>query len=158
VGPERLPAGRRGYRHGVSDRPRACVFAPSPLLTVTIEAAPDEAGDAEIHFHPGGQGFWVARMLAELDIDVVLCVALGGEAGAVLRHLLADPRIRVAAVDDGTTGAYLHDRRTGDRVEIARMAEGRLSRHGVDDLYDATLVEALAAGVEVNGAGSCGRS
>jgi hypothetical protein len=40
------------------------VFAPSPIVTVTVEEA--TAGGPEIHFHAGGQGFWVARMAARL--------------------------------------------------------------------------------------------
>lgn len=35
---------------------RVCVLAPAPLLTVTLEET-DGPGDAEVHLHPGGQGF-----------------------------------------------------------------------------------------------------
>ena len=69
--------------------PRACVFAPSPLLTVTIEAFPegdeqrDDAGD--LHLHAGGQGFWIARLLGELGVAVQLCATFGGETGEVVR-------------------------------------------------------------------------
>ena len=45
-------------------RPSVCVFAPAPILTVTVEAAEDER--EELHVHAGGQGFWVARMLGVL--------------------------------------------------------------------------------------------
>jgi 1-phosphofructokinase len=129
--------------------PRVCVFAPAPLLTVTIERPSSDRGDGEVHLHPGGQGFWVARMLTRLDVDVVLCAALGGETGPILRRLMVDAGIRVVGVDSGGNGAYVHDRRSGQRVEIAAMPGLRLSRHAVDDLYGATLVEALRADVTV---------
>lgn len=47
---------------------RLAVFAPSPILTVTIEAAPDRP---DVHLHPGEQGFWVARGAANLGAEVV---------------------------------------------------------------------------------------
>ena len=47
------------------ERATVCVFAPSLVLTVTIESPPDGRDD-EIHFHPGGQGFWIARTLRHL--------------------------------------------------------------------------------------------
>ena len=62
------------------------VFAPSPLVTVTIE---DRGGEPDIHVHAGGQGVWQARMISSLGVPVVLCAALGGETGEVLRHLIA---------------------------------------------------------------------
>lgn len=46
------------------------VFAPSPLLTITIELATDRP---EVHLHAGGQGFWVARLAATLGAEVTLC-------------------------------------------------------------------------------------
>ena len=130
------------------DGPSICVFAPSPILTVTIESEHDD-DEAEIHVHAGGQGFWIARLLAELDVRVILCCALGGETGTVLRGLLDGSRVDVVAVDGGRNGAYVHDRRAGDRREVATMAAAELSRHEVDDLYGATLVEAVAADVTV---------
>ena len=56
---------------------RLAVFAPSPVLTVTIEAGPDRP---EVHLHPGGQGFWVARMAANLGAEVVLCCVRWAES------------------------------------------------------------------------------
>ena len=41
------------------------MFAPFPVLTVTIEQRGN--GD-DIHVHAGGQGFWIARMLATLEV------------------------------------------------------------------------------------------
>jgi 1-phosphofructokinase len=126
------------------------VFAPSPLLTVTIEAPPGAGGgDAEIHLHAGGQGFWIARLLVELDVDVVLCGAFGGETGSILRKLLADSGVGVVAVDAVSNGAYVHDRRGGERVRIASMPGSELTRHSLDDLYGAAVVEALASDVTV---------
>ena len=129
--------------------PRVCVFAPAPLLTVTIEPPSSDRGDGEVHLHPGGQGFWVARMLSRLDVDVVLCAALGGETGPIIRRLMVDAAIRVVGTDAGVNGAYVHDRRSGHRVQLAAMPALRLSRHAVDDLYGATLVEALRAEITV---------
>ena len=54
------------------------MFAPSPLLTITIEPGTDRP---EVHLHAGGQGFWVARLAATLGAEVTLCCALGGEPG-----------------------------------------------------------------------------
>ena len=61
-----------------NDGARVSVLAPSPLLTVTLEGT-DGPGDAEVHLHPGGQGFWIARLIGELGVDVVLCATFGGE-------------------------------------------------------------------------------
>ena len=65
---------------------RVCVFAPAPLLTVTIESKADGSGDDEIHVHAGGQGFWIARLVAELGVEVVLCGSFGGETGVSPRR------------------------------------------------------------------------
>jgi len=125
------------------------VFAPSPLLTVTIEPHPD---DVDIHFHPGGQGFWIARMIAGLGVDVALCASFGGEVGSVTRGLLADAAITVRGIETtGSNGAYVHDRRSGDRVAVAEMPPDPLTRHEVDELYGITLGEGLDAGVCVLG-------
>jgi 1-phosphofructokinase len=139
------------------DAPRAptvCVFAPSPLLTVTIESRPDSDGAMtegdEIHVHSGGQGFWVARMLAALHVDVVLCGSFGGELGQITRLLIEQRGIRVAGITTRThNGGYIHDRRAGDRTELARSYCGPLDRHDVDSLYGSALVEGLRADVTV---------
>ena len=127
--------------------PTACVFAPSPLLTVTIEPAPAEAG-AEIHLHAGGQGFWVGRQLARLGVDVTLCGSFGGETGRIAKTLIGEEAIGVRAVEtDGRNGAYVHDRRSGERVTVAEMRAVPLSRREVDALYGSTLVAGLEADV-----------
>jgi 1-phosphofructokinase len=125
------------------------VFAPSPMLTVTIERR--GAGD-EVHLHAGGQGYWIARMLAVLEEPVVLCGCFGGEAGVVIRTLIEAAGITVRNVPvEVSNGAYVHDRRTGTRVPVAEMVQPALSRHDLDSLYGAALVEGLAASVCVLG-------
>ena len=106
------------------------VLAPSPLLTITIEPGDD------VHLHAGGQGVWVARMLHKLDVDTVLCVALGGETGTVLAGLLAAEGLDVSSVEvPEPNGAYVHDRRSGERRQVAQVPASPLSRHAVDDWY-----------------------
>ena len=98
---------------------RIVVFAPSPLLTVTIEPGGDRP---EVHLHAGGQGFWVARLAATLGAEVVLCSALGGEPGRVLDGLIAGERLtQRAACANTPNGVYVHDRRSGERVEIVSV-------------------------------------
>ena len=82
-------------------------------------------------------------------MDVVLCGAMGGETGSILRGLIESAGVRLVAVDGGCNGAYVHDRRGGERAEVATMPATELTRHEIDDLYGATLVEAIAADVTV---------
>jgi 1-phosphofructokinase len=127
---------------------RAFVFAPDPLLTVTVEAGSD--GD-EIHLHAGGQGFWVAQMIANLGVEVSVCGPFGGESGRVVRTLVdQDEHIRLRAIETvGSNGAYVHDRRGGERVTVAETPPDPLDRHELDDLYGAALVGGLEAEVAV---------
>jgi 1-phosphofructokinase len=127
--------------------PRVCVLAPTPQLTITVEAAPR---GPQIHVHFGGQGLWVARMARSLGADVVACGPFGGEAGEVAAFLArsAGIRLRATPTSDGS-GAYVHDRRGRERIEVARMDAAPLSRHEVDDLFGAVLVEALDSDVVV---------
>ncbi|ADJ49523.1 1-phosphofructokinase [Amycolatopsis mediterranei S699] len=120
------------------------VFAPSPQLTVTVE---ETAGVPDVHVHAGGQGVWQSRMIQSLGATPVLCCALGGETGQVLRHLIGvELQIRDVAARNG---AYVHDRREGHRDEVVRMPADALSRHELDDLYELTLVAGLGADVTV---------
>jgi 1-phosphofructokinase len=124
------------------------VFSPTPVLTVTIETRPDDVPD--LHVHPGGQGFWVARMIARLGVDVTLCAPLGGDTGRLLKTLIPDERIRLVGTDiAGANGSYVHDRRTGERVEICCVPGSKLTRHEYDDLYNATFTAAMNAGLLV---------
>jgi 1-phosphofructokinase len=123
------------------------VFAPSPVLTVTVENHRD---DADIHLHAGGQGVWQARMLVTLGASVTMCSVFAGESGQVLRHLIADEGIEVVGVDgSGYNGAYIHDRRSGERVVIAEAASSKLDRHDLDELYGLTIGTSLDAGAVV---------
>lgn len=129
--------------------PRACVFAPAPILTVTLEQA--DSG-TDLHLHAGGQGVWIGRLVAELGVEVTVCGSFGGETGRVVRCLLGDEDVRVnETLVASANGAYVHDRRSGDRREVAAMAAGPLSRHDVDELYGATVTAALGADVCVLG-------
>jgi 1-phosphofructokinase len=126
--------------------PSLVVFAPSPLLTITVEAA--DTPRQEIHLHAGGQGFWVARMAALLGAEVSLCCALGGESGAVLRGLITRENVQLSSVEcAASNGVYIHARRGGVREHLARTESKRLSRHEADELYGLTLSAALDAGV-----------
>jgi len=119
------------------------VFAPSPLLTITIEPGSDRE---EVHLHAGGQGFWVARLAATLGAEVVLCCALGGEPGRVLRGLLeAEPLSLRAVTAQSANGVYIHDRRGGSRREIVRVESAPLARHAADELYGIALGTGLDA-------------
>jgi 1-phosphofructokinase len=119
------------------------IFAPSPVLTITVE---NGHANPEIHLHAGGQGFWVARMARRLGAEVRLCVPLGGETGTVLESLLAAGGIKLIPTRVGSdNGSYLHDRRSGERKEIAQVPSPSLQRHELDDLYDATLAAGLTS-------------
>ena len=120
------------------------IFAPMPVLTVTVE---DRSGEADIHVHAGGQGVWQSRMMSSLGVPVVLCSALGGETGDVLGHLLPMPDITVRCVRVGSrNGAYVHDRRSGEREVVAEAPGSPLDRHERDSLYELTLTEGMHHG------------
>jgi 1-phosphofructokinase len=123
--------------HAPVDRPpKPCsltIFAPSPILTVTVEpGSPRE----EVHFHAGGQGVWVARMAAGLGARVLLCTSLGGESGKILGALLAEGGIEVQATPmSRPNAAYVHDRRGGERAVIVETPSPVLERHELDDFF-----------------------
>ena len=127
---------------------RVALFAPSPILTVTVESGAD--GDPDIHVHAGGQGYWVARMAVSLGAEVTFCAPFGGEPGEVLEALIPDARLAVRAVRAGApNAAYVHDRRGGERETIAESRSAELSRHEVDELYGAVVAAALEADVTI---------
>lgn len=101
-----------------------------------------------MHLHAGGQGFWVARLAATLGADVVLCCALGGEPGRVLTGLIeAEPLTLRAAEARTPNGVYVHDRRSGERVEVVSVHSRPLARHASDELYGIALGAGLDADV-----------
>jgi 1-phosphofructokinase len=119
------------------------IFAPSPVLEITVE---DRDGTADVHVHAGGQGVWQARMLLALGHDVELCAALSGETGQVLGHLLREEGIGVVSVrGEGRGGVIVHDRRGGERVPVIESGGDPLSRHELDELYGLTLRTSLGA-------------
>jgi len=124
-------------------KPKVAVFSPNPMLSVTIEALTAEGGD-DIHLHAAGQGVWVARMAAELGAEPVLCGFIGGEVGQVLQPLLEAMTIDLRLVETAAaSGAYIHDRRSGERVPVGQSAAMPPSRHEVDDLFSVTVAAAL---------------
>jgi 1-phosphofructokinase len=133
----------------VPDAPDVAVFAPSVFLSITIEDGGREEAD-DIHLHAGGQGIWVARMLRHLGRRAVVCAPVGGESGRALAGLTHEWGIDLRPVrTDAATPAYVHDRRSGERRELARSQAPELTRHELDELYHAALELGLAAGVAV---------
>lgn len=125
-----------------TDAGGVCVFSPGLRLTVTIESA---SGGDEIHLHPGGQGFWVARSIERLGEPVVLCATVGGEVGDVLAPLLgAQTELEFVAVEqEAASPVTVDDRRSGTRQPLARTEASPIDRHAVDELYSLTLAHAI---------------
>ena len=124
-------------------KPRVAIFSPNPMVSIAIESFSADGGD-DIHIHPAGQGVWVARMAAELGADPVLCGFIGGEVGTVLRPLLEEMPIELRLVETAeASGAYIHDRREGERRPISQSAALPASRHEVDELFSVTVAAAL---------------
>jgi 1-phosphofructokinase len=122
---------------------RVAVFGPHPMLSVTIEALTADGGD-DIHVHAAGQGVWVARMAVELGAGAVLCGFVGGETGNVLRPLLERFPFELRPIETAeASGAYIHDRRSGERVPVAQSAAMPASRHEIDDLFSIACAAAL---------------
>jgi 1-phosphofructokinase len=125
------------------DRQSLCVFAPSPLLTVTVERDVHEAD--QIHVHVGGQGLWIARMVRTLGMRPQLCAVFGGETGQLARFLAEFENLDVRHIrSQGWNGGYVHDRRSGDRIELVDVPPAPLSRHELDELYSVTMAAALS--------------
>jgi 1-phosphofructokinase len=120
-----------------------CVFSPGLRLTVTAEVGPH---GEEIHLHPGGQGYWLARSIERLGEPVVLCATVGGEVGDVLTPLLrSQTAIELVAVQQAAPSSVsMYDRRSGTRTLIARSEPSPIDRHAVDKLYSLTLAHAIS--------------
>jgi 1-phosphofructokinase len=127
----------------MAGKPKVAIFSPNPMLSITLEALTAEGGD-DIHLHPAGQGVWVARMAAELGAEPVLCGFIGGEVGTVLRPLLEELPVELRLVETAeASGAYIHDRREGERQPISQSAALPASRHEVDELFSVAVAAAL---------------
>lgn len=113
------------------------IFAPSPILTVTVEPG---SRVGEVHFHAGGQGVWVARMAEtpspvlgrhELDDLFGMTVTSGLGADAVL--LTGERQDGVLPAD--TYERIAEDLRSNGRTVIADLAReplGAALRGGLD--------------------------
>jgi 1-phosphofructokinase len=124
-------------------KPKVAIFSPNPMVSIAIESFSSEGGD-DIHIHPAGQGVWVARMAAELGAEPVLCGFVGGEVGTVLRPLLEELPVELRLVEAAeASGAYIHDRRSGEREPVSQSASLPASRHEVDELFSVTVAAAL---------------
>lgn len=122
------------------------VLAPVLYLTVTIEST--SSGEDEVHIHPGGQGFWVARMLKHLDERPLLCGPVGGEAGKVFIGLVSQFGMNMSPIEIAhRSPAVISDRRSGEREMIAESPPVSLERHEIDDVYGRFLDRAITAGL-----------
>lgn len=123
--------------------PRILVFAPAPLLSITIEEHGDEP---DVHIHVGGQGVWQARMLRRLGADIALVASFAGEPGRVAERLLGDEGIAVVDIArEGVNPVRITDRRSGERRSIVETDGTPLARHDLDALYSMVLREAAHA-------------
>jgi 1-phosphofructokinase len=112
-----------------------------------------------VHFHPGGQAFWIARMLNHLGMRSALVSPVGGEAGVVLAALMPSWDVDLIAVSTtAESPAYIHDRRDGSRREVVTTSGESLSRHDLDDLYAKTLETSATAGACVVTGSTSGRA
>lgn len=74
-------------------------------------------------------------MIKTLGVPVVLCAALGGETGVLLRHLIAVEELDLHAVQvTSRNGGYVHDRRDDERRSLAEAPGDALDRHELDAL------------------------
>ncbi len=124
---------------------RIAIFAPHPLLAVTLER--EGPSRERVHFHAAGQGVWVARMAAALGAEPVLCGFLGGESGSLLGGLLdelAGERRLVRTASP--SGCYVTDRRSGERQALSCAPSDPPSRHELDELFSLACAEAHADG------------
>jgi 1-phosphofructokinase len=129
-------------RSTAAEPPRVTVFGPHPILGITIERR--GADEDDIHIHPGGQGVWVARMAGEMGAHPILCGFCGGETGLLLRPLLdALPGEARCVETASASGAWVIDRRSGEREMVASTLSDPPSRHEVDDLFSVTTASAL---------------
>jgi 1-phosphofructokinase len=130
---------------------RVVVLACAPSLLVTVERDPaDESGVHEIHLHPGGQGFWVARMAALLGAEATIVAPLAGESGVALHALMEDAGVHVASVPaEGSNAVLVSSGREGDDASMVQSDPSPLSRHDIDALISAFFAAALECDIAV---------
>lgn len=122
------------------------VLAPVLYLTVTVELS--SSGADEVHIHPGGQGFWVARMLKHLGERPLLCGPVGGESGKVFIGLMGQFGMDVSPIEIAhPSPVVISDRRSGEREAIAESPGVALERHEIDDVYGRFLDRSINTGV-----------
>lgn len=135
-------------------RPRdgVTVMAPTVTLTVTIVRSGEASGVApragDIDLRPGGQGAWIARMVAELGASAKVCGPLGGRSGAILRPLIEAEGLELHATPvHRANTVWVSDGPDGAAATIAETDSQVLDRHEVDDLLNTTLACALGSRV-----------
>src|SRR5262245_14551425 len=125
-----------------TDRPGVVIFAPTPVLTVSIERGTTEA--EEVHLHAGGQGIWVARMLDSLGCRPIVCGPFGGETGAVAQSILEREGVDLRAVAvAGATAVNVEENTEASQDSLVHTEPPPLDRHELDDLYGVTLGAAV---------------
>jgi len=130
--------------------PAAAVAVVAATLTVSVVIERRPGMEPEVHFHAGGQGFWVARLIARLGIGVSLCAPVGGEPGQVLRGLIESEGVDlVPVVTRDPNAVAISDRREGERPSIIETSPPSLNRHELDDLFGCALATGMTAKVAV---------
>lgn len=125
-----------------SERLGVVVFAPTPVLTVSIERR--TSGSEEVHLHAGGQGVWVARMLHSLDCRPIVCGPFGGETGSVVQSILEREGVDLRAVEvAGASAVNVEENTESDQRSLVHTDPVVLDRHELDDLYGVTIGAAV---------------
>src|SRR4051794_16605409 len=105
------------------------VFAPVVTLSVSLES-----DGAEVHLHAGGQGFWVAQLMAELGVAVCMATTVGGETGVVLPAVIESAGVGLRAVAMAAPNGITVEQRSGDDPDVLTEIPARpLTRHELDD-------------------------
>ncbi len=131
--------------------PDIAIFAPALLLSIELHSSPHDpsSGDcSEVHLHPGGQGYWIARMVQALGGRPHPCVCIGGESGEALRALIAADGLEAWITTTSRPNAVIvDDRREAELVRVAETEFQALDRHEIDELYSSAIGASLQAGV-----------
>ena len=133
------------------------VLAPFVSLMVSIARLRDPAAAegpepapprTEVTFHPGGQGYWIASMAAELGAATRVCCPVGGRSGDLVRALLDDEFAHVVGVPAHRSNAvWISDGPDGEPATVAETPPPPLDRHEIDDLCNEMLTWGLESRV-----------